>query len=453
VSTTNTEEGLKRVIGVTGLASNIINGILGAGIYVLPAIVSAQMGAAGILSYLFCGVMLVTIMLCYAEIGSRIETSGGSYIYVETAFGPFAGFIINWLYFFGWGVLGSAALMNVVADSLAVFFPVFSNPIARAALYLVLLGGLTWINIRGVKESVRFLQVVTTIKLLPLFAIIVFGLSSVKMSNLHWEHSPSINTLGSTALVLFYAFAGFETALGCSGEIKNPRHTIPFGILLGGLIVFLFYLLIQTVTQGILGAQINDFKNAPLAEVARTIVGPIGATIILIAAIISTMGNVGNDVMATPRLFFAGAKEGIFPKFLGRVHPRFATPYVAVIVYAGLIFIFSTTGGFKQLAILASGALLLVYLSVVLATIKLKLKKIRAANKGFVVPGGLIIPIIAVVAITWLLAHLSKQEMISTVIFIAFVAIIYLVMNVMRKKGKVESLDSPLPGVESSLEP
>src|ERR1700710_2571492 len=110
MSVNKTDEGLKRVIGVTGLASNIINGTLGAGIYVLPAIVSAQMGAAGILSYLFCGLMLVAIMLCYAEIGGKIETSGGSYIYVETAFGSFAGFVVNWLYFLGWGVLGSAAL-------------------------------------------------------------------------------------------------------------------------------------------------------------------------------------------------------------------------------------------------------------------------------------------------------------------------------------------------------
>jgi APA family basic amino acid/polyamine antiporter len=434
VSEKETNEGLKRVIGVTGLASNIINGTLGAGIYVLPAIVSAQMGAAGILSYLFCGAMLVTIMLCYAEIGSKIETSGGSYIYVKTAFGPFVGFVINGLYFFGWGVLGSAALMNVVADSLAAFSPIFSNPFARAVLYVVILGGLTWINIRGAKESVRVMQIITLIKLLPLIAIIVFGLGFVKMSNLHWEHSPSVDTLGSTALILFYAFAGFETALGCSGEVKNPRRTIPFGILLGGLIVFLFYLLIQIVTQGILGAQINNFKDAPLAEVARTIVGPIGATIILIAAMVSTTGNVGNDVMATPRLIFAGAKEKIFPKLLDRVHPRFATPYLAVIVYAGLIFLFSITGGFKQLAVLASGALLLVYLAVVLATIKLKLKKLQTADKGFVVPGGLIIPIIAVAAIIWLLAHLSKQEMISTLIFIAVVAVIYLVMNVVHKK-------------------
>jgi len=440
----NTNEGLKRVIGVPGLAATVVNSTIGAGIYVLPAIVSISMGASGILGYLFCAAMLVTIMLCYMEIGSKVSTSGGSYIYVETAFGPFAGFIVNWLFFFGWGVLGSAALMNVLADSLAVLIPVFSSPLMHALTYFILLGTMAWVNVRGAKESVRLLEFITIIKLLPLFGIVIFGFSHVKMANLHWEHWPPMKTLGGTSLVLFFAFAGFETTLGASGEIKDPKRTLPPGIMLGGAMVFIIYILIQIIAQGVLGAQISGVKNAPLAAVARNIVGPIGATILLIAAIISVLGNISGDVLATPRLLFAGANNGLFPKLLAKVHSRFATPYIAVITYTSFIFLFAVLGGFKQLAVLASGSLLLIYLAVILAMIKLRTKKEQATEKAFKVPGGLVIPFIAIVAIVWLLSNLSGNEKLGTVIFVAAICLIYFLMKKFQKKpGKEVVKDIP----------
>ena len=231
--TANTDEGLKRVVDAPALAMAMVNGTIGAGIFALPAIVSIQLGAFGIFGYLFCSIMLAAIMLCYAEVGSRITTSGGSYAYVEAAFGPFAGFIINWLFFFGWGILSCAALLNIVADSLAILFPAFSNPFIRALLYFIVLGLMVLVNVRGAKQGVRFVQFITIIKLLPLFGIIIFGFSHIKASNLHWEHLPSLKTFGNTALVLFFAFAGFETSLGMSGEFKNPKRTVPLGIKIG----------------------------------------------------------------------------------------------------------------------------------------------------------------------------------------------------------------------------
>jgi len=430
----STKEGLKRVIGVQGFAATIINNTIGSGIYVLPAVVSLQMGAAGTLGYLFCGIMLVTIMLCYTEIASKISATGGSYIYVETAFGPFAGFLVNCLFLFGWGVLGSAAMVNVIADSLAVIFPVFTNPVVRGTLYFVLLGTMALVNILGAKQGVRFVQYLTVIKLLPLVAIVLFGFSHIHTGNLYWEHFPSIKTTGETVLILFWAFAGFETSLSVSGEIENPRRTIPRGILIGAGIVFVFYVLIQVVVQGVLGSHIGAYKNAPLAAVANTIVGPVGATLLLVATMISCFGNTSGDVMATPRLLFAGAKDGLFPRFLGKVHPKFATPYVAVIIYASLIFILAVSGGFRELAILASAALLIIYLGVVLAMLKLRSKKVRGDEDPFKVPGGVIIPFIAIAAIIWLLVSLSFGEMKYTAIFIAIICLIYFLMQLFKAK-------------------
>ncbi|MEY2916672.1 MAG: hypothetical protein RIS73_386 [Bacteroidota bacterium] len=428
-----TDEGLKRVVGVSGLALSIVNGVIGSGIFVLPAIVGIAMGAFGVFGYIACSIMLAAIMLCYAEIGSRVTTSGGSYAYVEAALGDLPGFIINWLFVFGWGVLGSAAVMNIMTDSLAVIFPVFLNLPVRGLLFFVLIGFMVLVNVRGAKQGIGVVKGITIIKLLPLLGIIIFGFSQIKTGNLHWEHVPSLKTFGDTTLILFYAFAGFETSLGMSGEFKNPKRTVPLGIILGGTIVLIVYILLQTVTQGVLGSAMAGFKDAPLAAVAEKIIGPVGATILLITAAVSCFGCVISDVLATPRLLFAGANNGLFPKFLGKVHPKFATPHRAIITYGALIFILSISGGFKQLAILASAAILLVYLTVILATIKLRMRKPDTAEKTFRMPGGLIFPFIGIATIIWLLTSLSKWEILSTIIFITVVGVMYFITKQLKK--------------------
>ena len=434
MSTASADEGLKRVVGVPGLTLSIVNGVIGAGIFALPAIVSIALGAFGIFGYIFCSLLLASIMLCYAEIGSRVTSSGGSYAYVETAFGNFPGFIINCLYFFGWSILGSAAVMNIIADSLAILFPVFLNALLRGLLFFILIGFMVLINIRGTKKAIGFVKLITILKLLPLLGIIIFGFARVKAGNLHWQNIPSLKTFTDTSLILFFAFAGFETSLGVSGELKNPKRTVPLGIFLGGAIVLIVYILLQIITQGILGAEITAYKEAPLAAVAEQIVGPIGITILLFTTAISCIGGVSADVMATPRSLFACANDGMFPKFLGKVHPKFATPHLAIITYGALIFIFSISGGFKQLAILASAAILLIYLAVILATIKLRKNKQTATEKTFQAPGGLLVPFVGIASITWLLTSLDKWEILSTIIFIGIICGIYFAMKWMKIK-------------------
>lgn len=429
------EEGLKRVIGVQGLALSIVNMVIGSGIFVLPAMIGMAMGAFGIFGYIFCSIMMAAIMLCYAEVGAKITTSGGSYAYVEKAFGNFPGFIINWLFFFGWGILASAAMMNIIADSLALLWPSLLNPFIRGLLFFVLIGIMVVINILGTKQANVFVKLISILKLFPILGIIIFGFSHIKIDNLHWRDTPSLKTFSDSMLILFFAFAGFEASLGVSGEFKNPKRTVPLGIFLGGAIVLIVYLLLQTVTQGILGAEIVSYKNAPLAAVAEKIIGPAGTTLLLFTAAFSCFGGVSADVMATPRSLFACANDGMFPKFLSKVHSKFATPYLAIITYASLIFIFSISGGFKQLATLASAALLLVYLSVILATIKLRRNKEEVSEKTFKVPGGFIVPFIGIASIVWLLTSLNKWEIISTIIFITTICLLFFVMKWLKKNN------------------
>ena len=437
MSNIKTKEGLQRVVGIPGLSLAIVNGIIGAGIFVLPAIVNLKLGAFSIVGYIFCIIMLAAILLCYAEIGSRVTTSGGSYAYVEAAFGPFPAYVINWLSFFGWGILGSAALMNIIADSLAIFVPTLSIPLVRSSFFFVLIGCMIWVNIKGAKYGVRLVQFITIIKLIPLLAIIVFGFSSIKLPALNWGQAPSLKTFGDTALILFFAFAGFETALGVSGELKNPKRTVPISILIGGLVVLTVYLLLQLVTQGVLGTNMAAFKDAPLAAVAAKIAGPLGATALIAVTAISCFGSVSADVLATPRVLFAAANDGSFPAFLGKVHPKNATPFVAIISYAALIFMFSVFGGFKQLAVLASAAILVIYLAVILATIRLRTKKTPVIAGTFKVPGGLFVPVIGIISITWLLASLTKKETLATVVFIILVSSTYFVVKKLKKRKMV----------------
>jgi APA family basic amino acid/polyamine antiporter len=430
------KEELNRVVGVGGLTLNIINITVGAGIFVLPAIVGIELGTFSVFAYIFCAIMMATIMLCYAEIGTKVTSTGGSYAYVTAAFGDFAGYIVSWLAVFGWSILADAALINIIADSFAVLFPIFENPWIRGLLFFILLSFLVLTNIRGTKEGVAFVKWITIIKLLPLVLIILFSFGLINTENLNWEQLPSLSTFSNTTLILFFAFAGFETALGVSGEIKNPNRTIPLGILLGGGIVVIIYLLLQTVTQGVLGSEIGRVEDAPLAAVAEKVVGSIGASLLLVAAAISCFGTISSDVLNTPRVLYAGANDGLFPKFLGKLHPKFATPQWSIIIFVVLIFILSISGGFKQLAILASAAILLIYLLVILATIKLRLKKQDTTEKTFRMPGGMFVPLIGIASIVWLLTSLSKWEMISTILFIALISCLYFAMKWLRNKSE-----------------
>jgi APA family basic amino acid/polyamine antiporter len=444
MSSEKTGEDLKRIVGVPGLAATVVNFSIGAGIYALPALIGIQLGITGALTgFLLCGLMFAAIMVCYVEIGSKIKTTGGSYAYVEAAFGPMAGFIVNWLFFFGWAILSDAAIMNIVADSTAVLFPVFSSPFMRIILFLFLTALMIIANVRSAKQSIRVVSWITIIKLVPLFAIILFGFFQVKTVNLHWNEFPTLKSFGASAIILFFSLAGFESALSVSGEIKNPSRTIPRAILAGGILVFLIYVIIQAITIGVLGDDLIKYKNAPLAAVAEQIIGPSGTMILLLAAMISGLGSINGDVFASSRLLYAGARDGLFPKFLSKVHPRFATPHLAIFTFADLIFILSVSGGFSQLAILASGALLLIYMAVILATIKVRTVVKTNEEKSFRMPGGITIPVIAIAAITWVLSNLSRNEILSILIFVAAVCALYMAMKKLKASPGEEKSDIP----------
>jgi APA family basic amino acid/polyamine antiporter len=428
------KENLKREIGVRALTLAILNITVGTGIFVIPAIIAEELGAAAIVAYLVCGALIFLIALCFAEVGSKTTASGGVYTYIETAFGKYTGFIANNLYWLGACVLSDAAVANALADTLKGFFPVLNNEIFRTLFFLFLFGGFALLNIRSVKNGVRFIEFAAFGKLLPLIILVIAGASFVSTKNLTWISYPTIGSIGTASLLLFFAFIGLDTPLSNGGEIKNPKRTVPLGIFFGILSVLILYVSIQLVAQGVLGSTITAHKDAPLAAVAGIIFGKAGIVLIIIATAISMLGNLGGEILSIPRILFAGARDGLMPKILGKVHPKFFTPYIAVLFYAALGFLFAISGGFKQLAVIASASTLLIYLGVVLATFKLRKKDSTKSEKTFHIPGGIIVPLLATCVIIWLLSNLTKKELIGIVIFISIFSVIYFVNKIIRKK-------------------
>lgn len=431
-----TSEGLKREIGVWGQSSNILNSVIGAGIFVLPAIVAENLGSASIIAYIFCGILITAIMLCFGEVGGKVTHTGGAYKYIESSFGKYFGFLTTNLFIFGATVMACAAISNALADTLAYLLPVFENKIIRSVFFLMIFSGFAVVNIIGVKRGITLVKFTTIAKLTPLIVLVLFGITKISFKNLSIESFPAVSSIGEVSIILFFAFQGAENSLSISGEIKNPGRTTPRAILISFLIILTLYMLIQLISQGVLGDSLADFKEAPLAEVAKRIMGPAGVTLMIIGAAISMFGYLSGDALNMPRVLFGAARDNVIPvKSLAAVHRKYATPYISIILFTSLGCFFAIVGEFKQLAILSSASILLIYLGVALALIKSRFKKER--NKDtFTTPGGYLVPVFSVVIILWFLSNLSKNEIIGMVSFISILTVIFFGLRFFERKVK-----------------
>ncbi|MDB2462559.1 APC family permease [Algibacter sp.] len=433
------EEGLKRRVGVLGLSANIINIIIGSGIFVLPAVVASYMGASSIIAYLFCGLLMAMIMLCFAEAGSKVTNTGGPYTYIETAFGDYAGFIAGF-FAIGSNLFADAAVSNALVNLIGSAYPIFAEGWPRFMFLFILFYGMVYINVIGLKQGIGLVKFNTLIKLTPLLLLILIGFKDVSFSNLYIENMPSMKTLGETSLILFFAFQGCETGIIVGGEVINPKRNIPRAILISMSVVVIVYVLIQTVSQGVLGSDLPNFKAAPLAETAKAVMGSFGYTLLIIGAVISMFGYMSGTILNSPRIVYALSRDNVIPiKALSKIHKSFATPYIAIIVYATIGFLLAISGSFEQLAIIASSSMLILYFGVALSVLKLR-KTDKKHHDGFKIPGGWTVPIFAMGIIIYFLSNLGKNEIITTVILIAILSVIFLLIKGFKKKGNKPTL-------------
>lgn len=400
---------LKRVIGPGTIALNAMNLSIGSGIFALPAAVALIVGPAAVYAYLICGAAMALVLLCFAELGSTTSRSGGGYAYIERSFGPFWAFLAGVLLWFGFGVLSDAAIATAMVETIAAAFPEFAAPLPRALLLIAFFGTIIAVNIAGAKEGARMAVTLTVIKLVPLVALVVASLPSLQLVAFTGGGLPPMAKLGEASLLLFFAFTGAESALAPSGEIKNVRRDIPRGIMLGCVGIILVYLSVHVAAQSVLGDRLALEGSAPLAAAAGIVLGPAGRTLLLVGGVLSMAAAISGDLLATPRSLFATAVDGHMPAMLARVHPRFHTPWVAILVYGGLTCGFAIMGGFAWLAALASAGLLLVYFGVCLAVLRERARA-KPEAEGFRIPGGPLVPVAGMVLVVGLLANAKANE-------------------------------------------
>lgn len=427
------DEGLKRRIGVFGLSANIINIIIGAGIFALPAIIAAKMGASSIFAFIFCGILITLIMLCFAEAGSKVTNTGGAYAYIETAFGDYAGFVSG-IFAIVATIFADAAVSNAIVSLIGSVLPIFETEWIRIVCLFILFFGLVYINVIGIKQGLGLVKINTIAKLIPLIILIVFGWKAVTFSNLHIDSLPSIGTLGTTSLILFFAFLGGETGLIVGGEVINPKRTIPKAIFISITAVIIIYILIQTIAQGVLGSDLPNYKSAPLAETAAVLFGTFGFVLLLIGTAISMFGTMSGSLLNSPRVVYALARDKVIPiNGLSKIHKSFGTPYISIIIYGAIGFTVAATSNFEKLAIVASSTMLIIYLGVALSVIKLR-KSQKKQSGEFEIPGGLTVPILAILVILYFLSHLSKDEIFGTGIFVGILSLIYVLIKFFKNK-------------------
>lgn len=414
----------KRVVGVGSLGLNVVNLTIAAGIFGLPAIIATILGPQAILAYLVCALLFGLVGLCFAEAGSRVGGAGGLYAYASVPFGPIVGGIAGTLGWFASGAVANAAIINLLAQTLGTVNPAFAVPWVRVLIILSVFAGIAVINIRGVRYGLRLSVALTVIKIAPLALLVIGGLFVIDPSKLVWHGVPPLKSVGEASVILFYAFFGFEAALGMSSEIVRPSRTVPRGILMGLLIIAGLYVGLQIIAQGMMGNALADSK-APLVDVAKLVFGPWGAGIMIAAVIISTTGCIAGDLLATPRVLNAFAQQGQLPHPIAAIHPRYGTPAVAIAAYTGISAVLALSGTFRQLLTVASAGTLIVYFICCLGVLRLRSRNVVSDGAAFRVPFGPVIPLSACAIIVWMLATLSVPELVAALVFIIVVGVAY----------------------------
>ena len=411
---------LLRAIGRWSLVALVVNSIIGSGVFGLPSTVAALIGMSSPYAVLAAGAGMSVIMGCFAEVASRFQEAGGPYLYARVAFGRLMGIETAWMLWLG-QVAAPAANANLFVIYLGEFFPHAKDPLPRALILTVLVGLLTLINIRGVRAGTQISNLFTAAKLVPLFAVIVLGL--FVLQHQHWSiatapiASPHTSQWLKAMLLLVFAYGGFETALAPMSEAKNPRRDAPFALFMALLACTVIYALIQWVVVGVLPDAAHSQR--PLADVARLAVGPVGAALVAVGALISFYGYLSAKILAMPRVPFALAEQGDFPKAFATVHRRFQTPYVSILVFAAMVWGLALIGDFKWNVTLSAVARLLYYGVGCAALPVLRRKQPEGATAMFRLPAGNFFAVLGVILCGVLVTQVDFRQ--SLIVFATIV--------------------------------
>jgi APA family basic amino acid/polyamine antiporter len=402
----HTDERLVRGIRRWDLVAITINGIIGAGIFGLPAKVYSLIGTYSIMAFVACALIVALIILCFAEVSSRFDDTGGPYLYAREAFNPAVAFEIGWLIWLA-RITAFAANCNLLINYLSYFWNSATNAAWRASIIVFVVAVLCAINVLGIRQAAIVSNVFTVGKLVPIIIFCGAGLFFLNPQAFALGAKPDTGAFSQSVLLLVYAFTGFEMATIPAGEVREPQRNLPHALLIAILVVAVLYILIQIVCVGTLPGLAQSQK--PLADAGTQFLGTAGGAIISAGAIISITGNLNILMLSGSRLPFAMAKQKQLPAFIGNVHRSFFTPYVAIAITAGLMLFLTLKSSFVAALTISTLARLVTYGATCLALPVLRRREDQPPAV-FKLPAGPIIAVLALALIVWLLLHSTLAE-------------------------------------------
>jgi amino acid transporter len=399
-------EGLVRGIRRWDLVAVTINGIIGAGIFGLPSKVYSLIGSYSLIAFVVCALVVMLIILCFAEVSSRFEQTGGPYLYAQTAFGSAVAFEVGWLIWLA-RLTAFAANCNLMINYLSFFWAPANSGLTRAMIIVGVVLILTALNILGVRQAAIASNIFTIGKLLPMLIFIAVGLFFINPHAFALGARPATGAFSQSVLLLLYAFTGFEMATIPAGEIRDPQKHLPRALLIAMAVIATTYILIQVVCVGTLPELAKSTK--PLADAGSHFMGTAGGAIISAGAIISVAGNLNITVLSASRVPFAIAEREQLPSFLGRVHKRFFTPHISIIITTALMLVLTLKSSFVAALTISTIARLVAY-AVTCAALPVLRKRKDAPVAHFKLHGGIVIAGAALILSAWLLANSTFTE-------------------------------------------
>lgn len=425
------EAGLVRGIRRWDLVALIINSMVGAGIFVLPARAYALIGPYSLAAFIVCALVIALVILCFAEVGSRFKETGGPYLYARETFGPAAGFQVGWMFWLA-RLTSSAANCNLLVVYLGYFWPEATAGLWRAGIVTAVFVALTAVNYVGVRDAAAVSNLFAVGKLVPLLVFIAVGVFFISPANFQAEALPGAGSFSTAVMLLVYAFTGFENASVPTGEVRDPRRELPVAILIAVAVVAVFYISIQAVCVGTLPGLATSER--PVADAGVAFLGPAGATLIVAGAVVSIVGNLNAGVLTTSRLPFAMSERGELPRALSDTHARFRTPHVSILLTGALLLALTLSSTVLSALTLSTIARLLAYAATCLALPVLR-RRADAPPAHFRVPFGVGVAVAALLLCVWLLSQSTGREARDAGITIALGLAVYAFFRLKRRRG------------------
>jgi amino acid transporter len=401
-----TQDKLIRGISRWDLLAIAINTVIGAGIFGLPSKVAALIGNYGLIALVLCAGIVALIVICFAEVSSRFDSTGGMYLYARESFGPLIGFEVGWLYWIV-RVTTGAANCNLLISYLGFFYPPLNQGVIRMAMIAIVFLVIGGVNFLGIKQTTMLTNIFTAGKIIPMLIFVSVGIFFIQPANFTLPASVEGGKFGEALLILVYAFSGFEATTILAGESREPRRNLPWALLVSLGIVAALYILIQIVSVGNLPELAKSER--PLADAAVNFLGYWGASFITVGAVISILGNLNIGFLAASRIPFAMAEQKELPAAFAKTHDRFKTPSLSIALTAIVLLILTIQSSFLSALTIATITRLIVYATTCAALPVLR-NRPNAPEAQFSAPGGVAISIISLGLIIWLLTNVDYTK-------------------------------------------